>query len=78
MDWRKIKEHWASFQVMAQREWPELGAEALEQSHGDRTELIRRLVETYRMSQEEATLAVDRWADDLTSETDFSPPPPTA
>ena len=66
MDWRAIKENWASYRVEAQRIWPKLSEEELEQVAGDRTVLIEKLRDHYGRATDEAALEVDRWADTLT------------
>lgn len=66
MDWRAIKERWAAYRAEAERQWPALSEDDLEQVAGNRTVLIEKLRERYERTTDEAALEVDRWADTLT------------
>ena len=65
MTWDEIRTDWSKYQENAKRAWPQVPANDIEATEGDRTALILKVEESMDFSREAARLEVDNWAESL-------------
>jgi uncharacterized protein YjbJ (UPF0337 family) len=61
MNWDRIKGNWKQFQGQARQQWGKLTDDDLQQTKGQREELVGRIQERYGIARDEAERQVRDW-----------------
>jgi uncharacterized protein YjbJ (UPF0337 family) len=61
MDWSKIESGWEDFKASAKLRWGKLSVAQINETAGQRDDLLRRIRQAYSLTQEEAERQVAEW-----------------
>lgn len=63
--WNKIQGNWKQFKGSVQEKWGELTNDEIDETNGEREQLVGKIQERYGIAQAEANRQVDEWANNI-------------